>query len=66
MQRKVIKFTPHPSNANCDGTMGFDLNPGDTFIELDPGELQAPGPGYVFGSAWGNHMWVPKCNLSGY
>lgn len=66
MKRKVTKLVVRPYDATGNGTMNFNLNVGDTFIDLDPGELQAPAAGYVFGSAWGNHMWVPQTHLSGY
>jgi hypothetical protein len=64
MQRKVTKLILRPFNATGNGTMNFNLNVGDTFIELDAGELEPPLPGYIFGSAWGNHMWVPEDSLS--
>lgn len=66
MQRQVTKFTLRPYDATGNERMNFNLEVGNTFVELDPGALQAPEPGLVFGIAWGNHMWVPQSHLSGY
>ncbi|HEY9730591.1 MAG TPA: hypothetical protein V6C89_01680 [Drouetiella sp.] len=64
MQRKVTKFTNRPFDHTGTERMNFDMNVGDTFIELDAGELQPPEEGMVFGVAWGNLMWMPEANLS--
>ena len=63
MKRKIIKFTLRPYDVTGHSRMNFDLNIGDVFVELEP-PSEPPEPGFVFGAAWGNHMWVPESHLS--
>jgi hypothetical protein len=39
--------------------VGFDLHPGEEFRTLEPNK-PPPQPGYVFGTAYGNLVWVPE------